>query len=489
MFPILRKFYLYASLVVVGIIVAACGTEQLAGGGIGGTGITSGTITGFGSVFVNGVEFDTSGATRTVDDVITVSNGSDDSTVLGQGMVVSITGKVNADGITGTATSIDYDEIIEGPIGNIPVEDADMITKTFDVLGVPVKVDRNGTVFVDTDYQSIGMDDIVEISGFFDSAGNLLATHVDKEGVLGGGSTVELHGMVSGFNGMNAFTLGALTVTFTGMTVFEDLPGTVSDGQFVEVSGTLTGATSVIATRIELEDDVSGFTGPISLEGVVSRFNGTGDFSVGGQQVDASAAVFSPSTLATTIGNDDRVEAEGSLAGGVLTAATVEARSGSLKLSGIVTFVDTVNGMVSIEVVSGQPVVTVNVDATTQLEDELGSQPFTLNDLSAGNEVIVEGILESGNVVNASKLKRDILDKHVLQGPVDAAAGDSTSGSITILGVVFMTDGSTDFEDMNDQAFPNGGDDFYAQVVQGSLVELEDKKPVDGIADEVELKN
>ncbi len=52
-----------------------------------------------------------------------------------------------------------------------------------------------------------------------------------------------------------------------------------------------------------------------------------------------------------------------------------------------------------------------------------------------------------------------------------------------------MTDGSTDFEDMNDQAFPNGGDDFYAQVVQGSLVELEDKKPVDGIADEVELKN
>ena len=52
-----------------------------------------------------------------------------------------------------------------------------------------------------------------------------------------------------------------------------------------------------------------------------------------------------------------------------------------------------------------------------------------------------------------------------------------------------MTVSSTDSEDVNDTAFPNGGDDFDAQVVQGDLVEIKDKKPLDGIADEVELKN
>jgi ABC-type phosphate transport system substrate-binding protein len=133
----------------------SCGGEQLAGGGIGGTGITTGTVTGFGSVFVNGVEFDTAGASMDIDDVPSTSDGTDDASVLGIGMVVTVTGTVNADGVTGTATAISYDEIFEGPITAEPDEDVDMQTKTFEVFGITVVADSNTTVFVGTDYSSL----------------------------------------------------------------------------------------------------------------------------------------------------------------------------------------------------------------------------------------------------------------------------------------------------------------------------------------------
>jgi hypothetical protein len=470
-------------------LVVACGGEQLAGGGIGGTGITSGTVTGFGSVFVNGVEFDTSGAARTVDDVASVSNGADDITVMNQGMVVTVTGTVNPDGVTGTATSIDFDEVIEGPVGTVPVEDADMILKTFDILGTNVIVNRNTTVFVDTDYVSIARDDVIEVSGFFDASGNLVATLVDKEGVLGPDSTVEVHGVVSGFNGIDTFMLGPVTVVYDGTTVFDKLPGTVSDGQFVEASGTLTGATTINAARIELEDNMLSQAGSVSLEGIVTQFNSTADFMVGAQQVNASAAVFVPVTLATTIGDDSRVEINGTLAGGILTATAVEDRGGSVKVGGRVNSVDMQNMTVDVEVVSGEPFVLINIDTKTQLEDELGVlQPFTLASLQTGDEVIIEGLSGVGDSVDARQLKRKVLDKYELKAMVQSASGDTSSGNVTLLGVTFSTNGSTQFEDSNDQPLPNGGDDFYSLVRPGDVLEVEDDKPVNGIADEVELK-
>ncbi|MDH5468953.1 MAG: DUF5666 domain-containing protein [Gammaproteobacteria bacterium] len=482
------KFSTVFSALLVSLVVA-CGDEQLAGGGIGGTGITSGTVTGFGSVFVNGVEFDTSGAARMVDDVASVSNGFDDITVMKQGMVVTVTGTVNPDGVTGTATSVDFDEVIEGPIGTVPVEDADMILKTFDILGTNVIVNRNTTVFVDTDYVSITHDDVIEVSGFFDASGNLVATLVDKEGVLSPGSTVEVHGVVSGFNGIDTFKLGPVTVVYDGITVFDKLPGTVSDGQFVEASGTLTGARMINAARIELEDDALIQAGPVSLEGIVTRFGSTADFMVGGQQVNASAAVFVPVTLAATIDKDSRVEITGTVAGTVLTAAVVEDRGGAVKVGGRVNSVDTQYMTVDVEVVSGEPFVRININTRTQLEDELGGpQPFTLSSLRQGDEVIIEGLSGAGNSVDAKQLKRKVLDKYELKAMTQSATGDNSSGAVTLLGVTFSTNGSTRFEDSNDQTFPNGGDDFYSLVRPGDILEVEDHKPVNGIADEVELK-
>ena len=91
-----------AAAMAIGLAACSSGSDVA---GIGGSGITSsGTITGFGSVYVNGVKFETSSSTFTIDD----NPGIED--LLAVGMRVTVKGTLNADGVSGTATSVSYDD-------------------------------------------------------------------------------------------------------------------------------------------------------------------------------------------------------------------------------------------------------------------------------------------------------------------------------------------------------------------------------------------
>ena len=57
------KIYTLELELLAGLADCTGDGTQTAGGGIGGTGVSQGPITGFGSIFVNGVEIDTSSAT------------------------------------------------------------------------------------------------------------------------------------------------------------------------------------------------------------------------------------------------------------------------------------------------------------------------------------------------------------------------------------------------------------------------------------------
>ena len=329
----MHRVIIVAAALVLSVLIVACGGGgggggSLAGGGIGGTGVTSGTITGFGSVFVNGIEFETEGAARDVDGKIDISNGSDDDAVLGIGMVVTIIGTVNDDGVTGTADSIVYDDVVEGPVTD-EQDDGDPDTRTFNIFDVTVVIDRATTVFVSTDHDALAENDLLEVSGYFGVDGKLLATRVEgKDKLVPGVSEVEIKGEVTGFDSNSStfelLGLDGITITFDNATVFEDLPDTVADGQFVEVKGTVFEG-SIFASRIELEDEGFGYdVDRISIEGIVTDFTDITNFRVSGQRVNASSAAFDPSSLQSSLADGDRVEVEGSLVGGILQAREVE---------------------------------------------------------------------------------------------------------------------------------------------------------------------
>lgn len=463
------------------------GGGGLAGGGIGGTGVTAGTVTGFGSVFVNGIEFETAGTSFDVDDdPAAVEND------LGIGMVVTVVGTVNADGVSGTAVSIEYDDEVEGPIAGNPVEDQDMVSKTFDVLGVTVVVDRNTTVFANTDYDSLAQNDVVEISGYYGAGGELLATRVEKEGVLGADTQVEIRGTVSEFKEAEmTFVLGSTTVMFNAGTEFEDLPDTVSNGQYVEVSGTLVNAITIMAARIELEDE--GFdddVAAVSVEGIVSDFNNLAGFLVGGQAVDASGAGvdFEPVSLSASIDDGDRVEVEGAIVGGVLIADSVEQRGGDVKISATVDSLKPVAGTVTL-VIAGQQLV-VMTTSQTQLEDDRDDvDPFRILDISVGDFLDIEAYQDGNGNLVATQIERDEPGHIELQGPADVPPSDGTSnnGIISILGVALTTDIDTEFESVAE--VPISGGSFFDSISDGDLVMFRDEQVSDGVADKVEFED
>ena len=93
-----------------------------------------GTISGFGSVIVNGVRFDDSSASISMDDV---TRSRDQLRV---GMVVRVRGRIHADG-TGVAESIQYNDCVQGPITAM-----NQVRNSVTVLGQTVQLDEE-TVF------------------------------------------------------------------------------------------------------------------------------------------------------------------------------------------------------------------------------------------------------------------------------------------------------------------------------------------------------
>jgi hypothetical protein len=469
-------------------VALGCGSGGgLAGGGIGGSGLSAGAISGFGSIFVTGTEYDTSGASVDLDGSPAAESD------LRIGMVVVVEG--TRSGASGTADTVTYDDEIEGPIAAVTVVSEDV--KELAILGQTVTIERTLTRF-DTrgaipvpDFDTIAVNDVVEVSGFRRSA-DIQATYVEKKGVFSGGAlAVELKGTVSGVAGMS-FMLGSISVSWDGGTTLDDLPsGGPTNGDFVEVEGSLTGPTTVQASRIEREGPFTGDVDDFEIEGAVTQFSSLSSFRVAGQLVNAGGAgiQFVPNDP-SFVRDGARIEVEGELVNGTLIASEVKLRDGEARIHAqIAAAGDLDPGAGTLRLLG----VTIRVDASTQLEDDLLEIPnFGLADMTAGDFLEVRGVEDGAGGVIATEIEREDDAEDVrLRGRVNAIDADLAGGrSVSILGVVVPTDSNTEFED-----FPGGvsnEDDFYAFVQLGDLLDAEDE--VDGdetaidVADEIELE-
>jgi hypothetical protein len=131
------------------------------GGGSNGTDMAYGTITGFGSVWVNGVEYSTDGSTIKLDDN---NVGQDDLRV---GMVVRIDGSI----ANRTAATVTVDDAVKGRVES--VLNANQIV----VMGQTVLLDNqtqraNGVV--------PAVDDYVEVHGLASGDGQITAGYIER---------------------------------------------------------------------------------------------------------------------------------------------------------------------------------------------------------------------------------------------------------------------------------------------------------------------
>jgi len=433
-------------------------------GGIGRTGIALGPVTTFGSVVVNGVRYDTSSASFTIDD----SPGTEDDLEVGD--VVLVTGTINDDGTTGTADSVLFDDAVTGP-----VESVDVTGNLLVVLGQNVRV-RAETSFDDdfspSSLEGIAVDQIVEVSGLIDANGDIVASRIEPKP---GGSEFEVHGVVESLD-TTAFSLdlGGLTVDYSGATL-DDFPGgEISEGDFVEAKGTTIGAGGeLVASSVEFESLIPDIDDGdrVEIEGFITRFASAEDFDVAGLPVTTTAGTEFEDGDVSDLGLNVKVEVEGDFnADGVLVAEEIEIeRASAVRAEAVLDSVDAAAGTV---VLLG---ITVTVDASTRIEDDSDADvdPLTLADVNAGDFVEVRGSESpagSGNI-RAALFERDDADddgdETVLQGFVVSVS----EPALEILGVTIQTEGGTEFRDVNDN--PISAADFFDQVEAGSLVKAE----------------
>jgi len=487
----------FALFATIGLLMLAC-AESSDSGGMSGTGLSQGTIDSFGSIFVNGVEWETAAASVDLDGV---PAGEGD---LRLGMVVTVRGNLESGGQRGTATSVSFDDEVEGPIENTPMLVGPGGTrKQFSVLGRQVLVDAVSTVFAEgADFATIARDDVVEVSGLVDGSGTILATRLELRGVFPTVTEVELEGVVANLarngDGTGLFDLGPITVEYYRMTDFVDLiEEDLSNGTIVEVKGSLVGGgtTRIDADRIELEDDFDGDDIPeFELEGVVANLarngDGTGLFDLGPITVEYGTMTDFVDLTEADLANGTIVEAEGELVSGVLIADEVELEGEDLddaRLDAAISAID--SGARTVTLLG----VVVEVDASTELEDDRDEHPnFGFEDLMVGDWVALRGFRTGAGMVTATRLERQSPETDVeLEGPVTAL--DRMGRTLEILDQPIPIDAGTLYFDSLDQLrtetefFEDPGD-----VELGDIVRARDEDAVDDSAlleaDEVEIE-
>ncbi|GAA0843032.1 hypothetical protein GCM10009113_12160 [Marinobacter szutsaonensis] len=243
-----RSIGLTASTVAFGLLTACGGGGTdlgVADGGIRGTGSSVGPVSGFGSVFVNGVRFDTSEIpNRTVisDDGIT----SED--LLSEGMILRVEGQW-LDTNEGTADSLEYDDTLRGPLTALepdPSGAGEFVTAT--VLDQSVRVDRQTVVRGTTFASLLAQQDVgqtLRISAWQQPDGSYRAGYLAV--IAEDLNDVELEGRVSDVDiDLNQFRIGSILVEY-------------DDGSVIFGSG-LTEADLQSAESLEVEGSLSGLT-------------------------------------------------------------------------------------------------------------------------------------------------------------------------------------------------------------------------------------
>lgn len=310
---LLRPWRALVAMLAATALALGCGGGD-SGVGTGGTGspqsFSQGPISGFGSIIVNGVHFDDSGASVVDDDGNTLSHAQD----LRLGTVVDVQGGA----VTDNAASASMIRVHVDLVG--PVTSAyDAGTGRLAVLGQPVRVvSITALDGFAGGAAAITAGTTVKVSALYDKAtGVYVATRIDpapgavRFAIRGAPSAIDAAGKTFTIGGV-VFTYGnvAPPATFAVGTLLRAVlaPSKDSHGRWV--------VTTFGQAQAALPNGRRG-----GFDGVVSSATDGTHFVVDGVAVDASNATITPT--GATIGVQSRVVVQGTVTNGVLIASTV----------------------------------------------------------------------------------------------------------------------------------------------------------------------
>jgi uncharacterized protein DUF5666 len=248
------------------------GPGFISNNGIGGTGqpvqqagFVIGTITGFGSICVNGIEIHYTSSTPVQRDGQHVN--PENSFAIGQVIAANVSGLGNEV----TANNMHILHAASGPVSMISIERGEI-----ELLGQKVRLDFDANRL--NKLNTIQVGDYVDISGLRGPNGNIIASRIDE--VATHPTTVSVRGPIS--------SISAKGFDIQGIKVNTPLPSGLSVGQEIHVSGQVD-TNGFKADNITLSQDrqlSAEVGGLISIEGYIDSTKSLATIEVAGRVID-----------------------------------------------------------------------------------------------------------------------------------------------------------------------------------------------------------
>lgn len=390
--------------------------------------IANGTVTGFGSVYVEGIKFDDSSARVSIEhDSSAPKNGTVADLKLG--MKVALATNANGD-----ASSV---AVLSEVIGSISTLAAD----GFVVAGQTVKVSSDAaapTVFDNVGGLSgLAVNDRVEVHGSRDASNNILATRVERKDP-NSPILIRVVGAIAALDSnARSFSLAGLNVNYSTTTRIRPSGVSLANGQTVAVWTDIAPAGNILSAKsITLRENGAIANDKLRVGGHIRDLNfAAKSFKLDGFDVDAATASYFNGS-ATDLANARKVRVQGRFVNAKLVASEVRfvRNQGDAMVElrgGITDFVSAASFKLR-----GVP-----VDASGA---ELVFKDGTAANLANGVAIHLEGNVQN-NVVKASRIEFANSESAGVKTFFGTVSGyTSSTGLFTLLGVnMKLLDGTT----------------------------------------------
>jgi Domain of unknown function (DUF5666) len=330
----MKRLFPFFAASAIALSLSACGGGGSSTTGTGtpltsGQGTSSekefvaGTVTGFGSVIVEGVRYDDSVAKVQFEyDPAAPKSSPVSDLKLGMQLIVKVAKAGFAD------TVVSGSEVL-GPISSLT-------TDGFVVAGQTIKVSSDvasPTVFDGVaNLAGLAINDRVEVHGARDASNNIVATRIERKNP-GDVIMTRVVGTIANLNvAAKTFTVGGLTVTYTDAAKLlpaGTLASSLSNGQVVVVfSGASPTVAGITAKTIAVKNSVANIN-PVDADkaqvgGRIKDLDfAAKTFKLNGFSIDATAATFENGAVAD-LANARKVRVTGVFTAGILKASNVK---------------------------------------------------------------------------------------------------------------------------------------------------------------------
>jgi hypothetical protein len=414
--------------------------------------VSSGPISRFGSVYVNGTEFADGSASLTINGVAAAESN------LLPGQIAAVTGTTSS-AASATATSITVFSKVVGAVATV-----DLSSHSLTVLGQTISITGDtsiGTGISPADPGGIAVGTIVTVDGYRTSTG-YLATRID---VAAAGACCTISGVLTNLDASTStFTVAGTTVDYSATS----LPASVTNGTYVTVTGTAgiqsaTLSASAVSAATETTAGSTGQTGTVS--GAITSYTSALSFSVAGQTVVTSSGTTNYNNGSTaTLAADIPVTVTGTYdSSGNLNATSVTFLSKALvRVAGSVTAIDASAGTITLNGVA------TTTTSDTRWDDRSGTaiRTFALGDVNVGDWIDVWGVDgTSAGTMTAHLVQRETTPspaRVILQDVATVVAG----GTLKLAGVAVDASSAT-FTDVNGNALTAA---TFATLAPGALI-------------------